>query len=103
MGKIIDFVDYNGWGHAIHGHTFSYEKNHGSWLTRFIDKIKKQYRATVMVHSMKDPRHGDTIRYKTKNGIREAEIYKVDYCGDPKDMFTLHLLYQEPEEQNDDK
>ena len=89
---IIDFVKYNGWGHAIHGHTMQDVKNYRSWLHRLIDKIKGQYRKSVMVHSIKYPRKGDTIIYKVSNGIREAKIYDVKPCGNPRDMFTLFLI-----------
>ena len=92
MTKIIDFVEYNGWGHAIHGSTMHDVNNYGSWLARLADKIKKQYRKSVMVHSSVYPRKGDVIKYKVATGVREAEIYDVKPCFDPPDMFTLYLL-----------
>ena len=99
MSKIIEFVTYNGWGHAIHAHTMHEVKNYGSWLTRLIDRAKKQYRKSVMVHSSQSPNRGDKIHYKVDGGIREAEIYDIDWCRDPDDMYTLYLLFR-PQTEN---
>ena len=89
---IIDYVKYNGWSHAIHGETMTEVKNYGSWLIRFIDKNKKKYRASVMVHCNQRLKVKDILRYKVNCGIREVEIYDVKPCRNPRDMYTIYFL-----------
>ncbi|MAI17128.1 MAG: hypothetical protein CBC71_06210 [Rhodobacteraceae bacterium TMED111] len=97
MSKTIDFTR-NTWGHAIHGFTLSREPlKYGSWLTRLLDKYKGQYRKSVMVHSSVYPYKGDFIKYKTEGGVIRAEIYDVKPSFDPRDMFTLHLIFRPKE------
>jgi len=97
MKKVIDFTNGT-WGHALHGHTFSRIENHGSWLTRLIDRCRNITRASAMVHSSVYPRKGDKIKYKVANGIREAEIYDIDWCRDPRDMYTLYFMLRPQQE-----
>jgi hypothetical protein len=99
MGKVIDFVSYNGWGHAIHGETMREVTDYGSWLTRWLDKRKNITRKSFMVHSMSYPKIGDVVRYKVSNGIRQVEIYDVRPCRDPDDMFTLFCIFK-PQSKN---
>lgn len=92
MTKTINFVSYNGWGHAIHGSTMSGPiTDYGSWLSRLADKINQVTRKSVMVHCVDYPEIGDRVIWKVAQGIREAEIYDVKHCRDPKDMHTLYL------------
>jgi hypothetical protein len=92
--KTIDYTDYNGWGHALHGSTMREVKmpKHSLWkdlIQRIRDwKQKARYRS-VMVHSMQYPLSGDKLKYEASRGIIEAEIVDVDPCRNPSDMFTL--------------
>lgn len=52
---------------------------------------KKTERISVMVHCSPSPRIGDYALYNTKSGERRAIVADIEYCGDPRDMFTLIL------------
>lgn len=86
----IDFTRPR-WGHAIHGHTF-HPKKAEKRLDRRLDTLMRRRRYTVMVHSSKHIKQGDTIRYKTDKGEIEAKVVNVDWCLDPRDMATLEIL-----------
>jgi len=90
----MDTIDFTKqmWGHALHGFTFSQVKNYGSWLSRWYDDFKSRRRYSVSVHSSVYPKIGDLIKYNAESGVRTGKIYHIDYCRDPKDMFTLHIL-----------
>lgn len=89
--KIIDFTSSR-WGHSLHGHTFSPVKDFGSKLSRYFERKKSIRRYSAMVHSSNYPKIGDMIIYKSENGKTIGEIYHIEYCGDPQDMFKLFFL-----------
>jgi hypothetical protein len=86
--KTIDFT-HSMWGHALHGSTFSVEPPHEG------DDERTMCRYSVMVHSSEYPKVGDKIKFNAKSGIREDEIYEVDPCGDPDDMFILKCIQRQ--------
>ena len=92
--NVIDFTDYNDWGHAIHGSTMRDARPPkkgfvGGFRQYLKDKKQKARYRTVMVHSIKCPREGDTLKYKSLRGVIEGEIVHVYSCRDPDDMYTL--------------
>jgi hypothetical protein len=91
--KVIDFTT-NSWGHALHSFTFYEVKDYGSFLSRWVDKLRNRRRYSVMVHCQEVPRVGFKVRLLTESGIQEPTIYDIKYCRDPKDMYTIFLLYE---------
>ena len=91
----IDFTK-SFWGHAIHADTWHEVKDYGPWFQRWKDKRAGRKRYSVMVHVSPTPKIGQQIKYRTENGERLAQIYNIDYCRDPKDMFKLHIFTEQP-------
>jgi hypothetical protein len=102
MSKVLDFVKFNGWGHAFHTSTWHEEPRKQSlWnrLRRHDDMIRHY---SVMVHHTPMPEVGDTIRWKSKSlrGYSEGEVFKVQPCFNPGDMYTLKFEIR-PEHRED--
>lgn len=86
----IDFRGGSSWGRALHGHTFRRAK-----AERLVDKFKDwmqgAYRAAIMVHYPRMPKVGQQVMWNAESGTVAAEIYDVEYCRDPDDMYTLYV------------
>lgn len=95
MSKIIDFVKYNGWGHAFHGGTWSEIKDPRPIWKRF----RQSKFVSVIVHSSHYPKKGNYVRYKSSNGNSIARIFDYKPCMDPADMFTLTLQFDKETSQ----
>jgi hypothetical protein len=95
MTEVIDFFKYNGWGHALHAHTWRKieDPRKKSWLPW--KKNPGAIFVSVMVHSSKWPKEGDLVKFKGENGPCFAEIYGIEWCRDPKDMFIFTLMFNE--------
>ena len=84
----MDFRNGSEWGRALHGSTFTQAKAK-RLVDRIRDKLQGAYRATVMVHYPRRPKPGDVVLWNANAGEVSAEVYAVDPCGDPHDMYTL--------------
>jgi hypothetical protein len=90
----LDFRRPNSWGHALHGHTFQ-QVRADTRLQRLVDWWRGTRRYSFMVHCPCHPRAGQTVAWKAETGDRFGNIYRVDWCFNPEDMFTLFVALTE--------
>ncbi len=88
MAKQLDFTK-SYWGHALHSSTWRDEN--GTRKQQRADKKANVKRYSVMIHHSPDPEEGDTILYEAQGGTKTGTITKVDFCWNPRDMFTVEF------------
>jgi hypothetical protein len=91
--KTIDFVKYNGLGHAIHGSIW-YDIEDPRPKRRFWQKKLPEAKfIKTLCHSTEWPNEGDFIRFKGSGGPCIAKVYGYEWKRDPSDMFGLTLMF----------
>lgn len=90
------------WGHALHSNTFKMEDPFVvkkriipflPWPTRAVPENQGDIRRySFMVHTSQNPRIGREVIWKSaENHEVTGVIYRVEPCGDPRDMMTLYV------------
>ncbi len=93
----IDFTE-GCWGHCLHARTWRLAINLkpltlgeriAETLGIKLRRHQEPQRFQVLVHSRTRPSKGYRIKYRSENGISQAEVLECESMGDPGDMYSL--------------
>jgi len=85
----LDYRNGNTWGHALHGSTMC-EVRAEKFRDRLRDRLQKAYRASVLIHSRRYPRKGDSLLWKASAGHEvRVTVYDVEWCAGTDDMYRV--------------